>query len=386
MARYWNNIPMTSNALSHFFQNTLLTDERLGSRSMSGRPAIGRATASRWLAYGDPMRILAVVAVVMIHVSATGVLAYDTLPAASWWIYNVADSASRWAVPVFVMLSGALLLPRREEAPSVFYRKRLKRIGIPLVFWSVFYLAWEHVIGDGLTASGAITRLLIGAPYAHLHFLFVIAGLYLFTPMLRVLFRELPPSTLLLLIALSLSLAVLDAPVRQLLRTRTSAFLKFVPYVGYYLAGGYLRNVRLSRKGQGIAGAVWLLTVIVTAIGTGILFAMTSAEGAGTLLYDYFSPLVVPMSVAAYLFISSVFSQPGAPPTRAGSLIQTLGRATFGVYLIHPAILDLVKRLIDPLTSPAMLVIVATPLIVLVTSFILAAALLEAPGLHRLID
>ena len=62
------------------------------------------------LAYGDTIRVCGLIAVMLIHICGFGrrpALAED---AAGWWICNLLSALSQWAVPVFVMLSGALLL------------------------------------------------------------------------------------------------------------------------------------------------------------------------------------------------------------------------------------------------------------------------------------
>ena len=80
-------------------------------------------------AYIDQLRVLASVAVVVIHVTLGSL---DTVPAFGtlWWIGHWICLVSQWAVPVFVMISGALLLNPDHgatDSPSVFYRKRLRR-------------------------------------------------------------------------------------------------------------------------------------------------------------------------------------------------------------------------------------------------------------------
>ena len=104
---------------------------------MTTTPVHATTTASPpRLAYIDQLRVVAALAVVMIHVSAMhwG----DTPPAsADWQAMNVYAAVSRWCVPVFVMLSGALLLaPGRENEPwADFYQRRLVRVLLPLAFW-----------------------------------------------------------------------------------------------------------------------------------------------------------------------------------------------------------------------------------------------------------
>src|SRR2546421_2312726 len=68
----------------------------------------------RRMHYGDAVRILGTIAVVMNHVCDMH-LGGDVL-SAKWWVVNVWDSAMRWAVPAYIMLSGSLLLnPARAE-------------------------------------------------------------------------------------------------------------------------------------------------------------------------------------------------------------------------------------------------------------------------------
>ena len=59
----------------------------------------------------DYLRVFASVAIILLHVTAQNIR-YVELAGTEWNIYNICNSASRWAVPVFVMISGALFLPR----------------------------------------------------------------------------------------------------------------------------------------------------------------------------------------------------------------------------------------------------------------------------------
>ena len=52
----------------------------------------------------------------------------------------------RPCVPLFVMITGALLLPVRGEA-SVFYKKRISRVFWPFLIWSVLYNLFPWITG-----------------------------------------------------------------------------------------------------------------------------------------------------------------------------------------------------------------------------------------------
>lgn len=84
-------------------------------------------------------RFLAVFAVMMIHVSASG---FYTNPVQSftWQVVNFYECMVRWAVPVFVMVSGIFFLnPQKEITLSKLYRKNIFRIVMALITWGLFY-------------------------------------------------------------------------------------------------------------------------------------------------------------------------------------------------------------------------------------------------------
>src|SRR5690606_17311617 len=92
----------------------------------------------------DTARVLAALAVVVLH-SAAMVLDIGTVQDSSNWLWaSVYDAATRWCVPVFVMISGVLLLDphKKRETLGQYYQRRARRIVPATVFWSLFYLAW----------------------------------------------------------------------------------------------------------------------------------------------------------------------------------------------------------------------------------------------------
>ena len=97
------------------------------------RAAAATVTADAALAFSSYLRIAAIGAVVLIHSSSGLVLNNAIRGSATWWVGVVLNRGAGWAVPVFIMVSGALLLaPRPNEGAAAFYRRRLDRIAIPL--------------------------------------------------------------------------------------------------------------------------------------------------------------------------------------------------------------------------------------------------------------
>ena len=83
------------------------------------------------------LRIIATFAVIMLHVSSPIVVNYSNNSLSSWFVSNFFDSLSRFCVPVFVMISGALLLGKSEDI-VVFLQKRVKRILVTFLFCFTF--------------------------------------------------------------------------------------------------------------------------------------------------------------------------------------------------------------------------------------------------------
>ena len=89
--------------------------------------------------YPDILRTIAVFAVIMIHFCAYGFCNYDVY-SLDWQIINAYESWIRWAVPVFVMVSGMFFLDQQKEITlSKLYRKNILRLVVAVLFWGFLY-------------------------------------------------------------------------------------------------------------------------------------------------------------------------------------------------------------------------------------------------------
>jgi surface polysaccharide O-acyltransferase-like enzyme len=294
-----------------------------------------------WL---DATRVVAICAVVVVHVASI-VINWDSLGSLNWWAGNLYESASRWCVPVFVMVSGALLLdPRKSESLREFYGKRMSRILVPTAFWSLFFLAygWKLGLAPGkpeiglvpLTPEILMDRIRLGEPHYHLWFLYMLVGLYAFTPFFR---KIVAHSTRLELKVFSVA-GLLIAGVSFLFGRYThnpvnvflGAFVYYIPcfFLGYLIKTSP-RQFPMWFLGSGIA-----LGILATAFG---FYSVTKKFGMekGEYFYGYMSFNVVLMScLLMFLFKKISFSFLSQPLRFVGGLV-------LGVYLVHPIFLDL---------------------------------------------
>ncbi|WP_164233530.1 acyltransferase [Microbacterium hydrocarbonoxydans] len=341
----------------------------------------------------DVLRVVAIVGVVSIHTFGALRTSPEIQGTASWWVAVALNAGFIWAVPVFVMISGALLLGERphRHGPMDFYRRRLMRLAPAFVFWQVFYLIvvrqWLSGLHEG---PGAIAALLLrGEPYTHLYFLWLIVGLYIVSPVLRAFMSGGGRRRAVMLAAGALLITVLTYSSAALLtwaghptRLTLLALTQWVPYVGYFVAGYALRDVRLKGAALAACAGVVILALAWTVFQAGAVPPGSFVSAA--LSQSYLGPVTVVLAIALFVGVNSVFrSEASAGHAR---ILVTLSDATFGVYLVHFVLLILVRSL--PWFSTAATTSVATGtlvwVIVVVLSFAIVIPLRRVPFIRRL--
>ena len=148
---------------------------------------MGRTVDGR-LAYADLLRCAAMLAVIVVHVTG-GSLEAAAVGSPAFQVLNLYDSLAHWCVPVFVMLSGMFLLdPKHSLPPSKLFFGHILRIAVALAVWGTAYALVTQVSAGGLSwasVRAALYQVLLGRTHFHLWFLYMIMGLYLFSPILR---------------------------------------------------------------------------------------------------------------------------------------------------------------------------------------------------------
>ncbi|WP_295585922.1 acyltransferase [uncultured Oscillibacter sp.] len=130
----------------------------------------------------DAARVVSMLAVIAIHVTAPYIGAGSRFLLGGMNLAYVMNQAARFAVPLFVLLSGASLGLGKPLPPAKFYRRRFGKLGIPYVCWFVAYTLYEN---QSLTPGILVRRFLLGQAAPHLYFITIIFQLYLLYPLLR---------------------------------------------------------------------------------------------------------------------------------------------------------------------------------------------------------
>lgn len=335
----------------------------------------------------DVIRILAVIAVIAVHVTA------DHLDSGSTVAMHVLRSLLSTAVPAFIMISGALNLApaAMRHGSGRFLGRRLRRLVPATLVWTAFYagimgillmdepLDWRREVADLLTAS----------TYPHLYFLPLILGLTVITPVIGAYVGDsgrrawisgaVAAGWALVVMAVPpLTLGLLQEPLVPL---QMGILTYFLPFIGYYVLGRAAWAAPVGRR-----GAFALLVVGVPALTVATVWAYlsrtTDSAPGQVLLPTYVAPTVMLLSLALVIALMGLGCQ-WTVTARTERLLRTVGDATFGVFLVHFAILVTLRELGYPEVS----VLTVVGLLVLVTLAAFAVALLgkKVPGLRAIL-
>lgn len=286
----------------------------------------------------DVLRIVSMAAVVVLHTAAVN---WDMLDVhgLDWNVLNIYDSLVRWCVPVFVMISGALFLnPEKKVTIKGLWRKNIIRIVIIVLFWGgVYALLYSPPASFSFVDLYAFVKTWLLGHY-HMWFLFMIAGLYVVTPLLRCISAN--ESALNYFIALSFVVGLLIPAIcgfghfSLLNELLNKAQIQFVcGYSFYYMLGYKMNTLVYTKRTTLLIAIIGVLGIIYTAIMTSY-FSNIDNIGNGT-FYGYLTPNVCVTAMGVFVLGKNLSIQ----SDKVKSSIIALSNAALGVYLIHPMLI-----------------------------------------------
>ena len=139
---------------------------------------------TKWLVHLDILRVLAIYLVVFNHTGERGFMLFaNNTDSLGYFPYMVYSILCKIAVPIFFMISGALLLPKDESLKQLF-SKRIFRMIVVLVLISVPYYFWLHRT-QGISVVRFFTYIYGHSASTSLWYLYSYIGLLLMLPFLR---------------------------------------------------------------------------------------------------------------------------------------------------------------------------------------------------------
>ena len=336
--------------------------------------------------YIDFLRFIAAIAVITIHVLGPFRFLYGEIPEGEWLAAAGLNSLTRWAVPVFMLISGALLLSTERAFQCEHYlTKRLSKVVIPFIGWTIIYgLVAGFMVDDVFTGqwvSGTAIDVLKNAPvdpvWYHLWFFYDFIPLYFVIPFLIPLLKKASPDHIKLAL---FSWAILF--IMHWLKVGSVLQQNLVLYSGYLVLGWYLFN-RDNRPQLNL----WLMAgvgmLLLNFFGTWSLAHKTEGYSSFFMGYKTLNTAVI----GGMLFVlAQAYAEKIKGKLR--TLITLISTYSLGIYLIHPLLLIPVRELNNgfyTLFGSNWIAIPMITLITLIVSLILTIALVKVPFVRRLV-
>ena len=336
----------------------------------------------------DYLRVLATFAVIVLHVAAQNWRSVE-VNTVDWQVFNVFDSLTRWSVPVFVMISGALFLDRECDIKKL-YSKNILRMFTAFVFWSVIY-----ALVNGTGKFNMLIRFISG--HYHMWFIPMIIGMYMCVPIIKKVTDSKKATEYFLKMAFVFSFMIPFvvqligefAPQKVVLVANTfnstincmNLYIVF-GYVCYFIGGYYLNSIELKKKTRYVIYALGLLGAVAT-IGMTAYFSAQAQKPVAD-YYDNFSLNVMITAVALFVFAKNE----GRNSVKwLDGIVVKLSKYSFGAYLIHVLIIQqLDLRLgLNTLSFNSAIAVPAISVVVFFVSFGISAALNNIPFLKKYI-
>ncbi|WP_129045393.1 acyltransferase [Companilactobacillus metriopterae] len=294
--------------------------------------------------YLDFIRVIAILLVVFIHVSAIDTV--QNIGSHTWVTIKLLNYFAHISVPLFFMISGALLLnSKRTLSLSYTWKKRIPHILIPFLVWSLAspIIGGIHAKDLNWSIVWDSFRLVFGHPTQITYwFMYPLIGIYILSPVIKALVDNTDKKMLnyILIVwfitnsVLPTMFALLPKQYRHLIEVYPAAnFFLIGGYVGYFILGYYLTKIDLNRFNN------WILFIV------GILFVLIGCytEYKNPKLLDiynasYVTEMFIPlMSVPFFMLLQKWGNRIDSDGVK--NVFARLSPLVFGVYLIHNLII-----------------------------------------------
>lgn len=335
------------------------------------------------LLWANNVRAVATIAVIMLHVASTISGFYPAIPKSFFLTSIFFDSSARWAVPVFVMLSGSFALEHYDNRLKNFFVKMFNRIVLPFLFWSIVYLlcfSWSDITDPDKTTAQLLS--FIGVQFlqgtaSHLWFVYIIISMYVTFPFLSKWTKVAVEKEYILFLSLWILFLLLDPFLSPYDINFTYTF--FTGFIGYIVLGNYL--FKTPRKINNLLLIVlFVAALLYTSLRT--YFISINKNELDETFMDNLSVNVCIMAFSVYLFFKN---NKFFTASVLQKFISTICRHSYGIYLSHLLILNIFLWL--GLNFSFIHPVISIPLITIVCLFIscgLIMAMKKVPVLKRL--
>lgn len=301
----------------------------------------------------DLLRVIAMLGVIVTHVSATWISGFSKYVAGGGEVSNLMNPIAacfynvllRFVVPCFIMLSGAFIMAdNRNVYYRRFYEKQLKKIVIPTVVFTVIYILYR-IIFVSVTKQSQPTPIFEsvfrGLPFYHMWYMYMLIGVYLLAPFAVRYKNSVSQKSFLIVSFAFLILASIS------MCQDGDAWLNWdlgqaFEYLSYFMVGYALR--KNLKKNNILAVLLIVLGFAVASVTAMIQYKYQILEGLAESKLEF--PLVKPYSPLVVLSSVLIFAGFSMLKLKRIKIIEKLSARSLTIYLFHAGVWHLISELI----------------------------------------
>lgn len=345
-----------------------------------------------WL---DILRVFSAFAIVSLHVSSYYLENSIPFGSASWCLTDLYLAFTRFAVPVFVMISGVFFLnPEKEITLGNVFKKYVFRMLTVWLGWAALRTLIVNIGVGGEPMEKWAMDFFVSLQWYW--FLPMIMGLYIFTPLLRPLVAVKKRALLVYFMVLSLLLAtvcpVLEEVEQALLPTwiPISSFTNLIKipcliFGAHFMFGYYVCTYGIgARAKKWLYAGAWASLLLMTA-GT---YAYFNVRPNPFYKYATFGASITPfaflLGAGLFVWVKELLEEV-CFSDKAVNLIQHLAYYSLGVYMCHLILVDLCMHYgwFKAFEACPVVMVGAFSVLLFVLSNGIIALLYQIPGLKK---
>ena len=291
--------------------------------------------------YVNLLNVMACMCVIGMHCNG---LAHTLDGSTAWKRSFCVEVLAYWAVPIFFMLPGVTMMNYRDRySTGTFLGRRLKRVGLPLLFWTVVFYAWFLHEGVHVWAGfrDIINRIVSFQIVGTYWFFGPLLMLHLSMPVLSKLRGDLKLIKYTIIIGVTtVSLLPFLFNLMGLKYNKDLCFPVTGGYIFYPLIGYYLHETELKTWQQYVIYILGILGAVVRYFHTS--WTLYNYGIASMLTWGYTNVPVLLMAVAIFLFAKNICKTGFFQNEKVQKGLQWLSGASFGIYLIHVFVMNFI--------------------------------------------
>ncbi|MBQ3334105.1 MAG: acyltransferase [Eubacteriaceae bacterium] len=319
------------------------------------------------------LRVIACLAIVILHTAYGAAFQFEEVISSFQHTgAMVVTNSMMWAVPCFVMVTGALLLPPEKDISyDKLFKKYIFRVARALVICGLAFRLFDMVMdGEPMTFMGFLygfAEIFTGQGWSHLWYLYLLIGLYLLLPFYKKVTANSSDREMIYLLAVGGIFTAL-LPMLEAFHVSCAFYIHVATIYPFYLLMGYAlrKGIVKVTKWQ----ALGLIVLSLAAIIGMTVYRWQNGSEAFEALLGYNSLFVAALAVGVFSLVSSVRL---TLPKALERFIKSIDYCSFGIYLIHMVFVRLVLRYwrFNPFTHGGVIAFAGIVIGVFIVSFVL---------------